>query len=396
MHRRQFLARASAGIVATAAGVARSQASAANASLAEHHLAAIETRPVPLPWPRLVGRNAKLDIHGRGPTITAVILHTDRGASGWGEILPGPPGIETLREQFLGQPISQLLAAETGILSKSLTPLDVALHDLAGIILDQPVWRLIGGGQTPQLFPIYSGMIYFDDLTPVERPGGIDQVLRNCEADRALGYRQLKVKIGRGLRWMDKTEGIQRDIEVVRAIAGAFPDCQLLVDGNDGFDVPGLITFLKGIQGIPLVWIEEPFVENEQRWREIHDWTRRFGFERTLLADGEQNNDYPLLETLEADGILQVRLCDILGFGFTRWRQLMPRLERTKTQASPHAWGSGLKTIYTAHLLAALGNAPTIEGVTCSHEAVDFGENLIRDGQQQVSNQPGFGLKLKT
>ena len=90
-----------------------------------------------------------------------------------------------------------------------------------------------------------------------------------------------------------------------------------------------------------------------------------------------------------------MRLNDICGYGFTRWRQLMPGLKARKIAASPHTWGSGLKTVYTAHFAAAVGNHPTIEGVTCTHEDVDFGENKIVEGQLQPSTQPGFGLTLK-
>jgi L-alanine-DL-glutamate epimerase-like enolase superfamily enzyme len=275
-----------------------------------------------------------------------------------------------------------------------LQPFDAALHDLAGVILKQPVWKMLGAAE-PILHPIYSGMIYFDDLYPEERPAGIEQVLKNCAADHALGYRQFKVKIGRGHKWMTPDAGLQRDIEILREISKAFPDCQLLVDGNDGFTPDTMIAFLKGIEGIPLVWIEEPFVENDADWRKLHAWTRANGRASTLLADGEQGNDYPVLEKLEADGILQVRLCDILSYGFTRWRALMPRLVKTRTQASPHAWGSGLKTIYTGHLLGGLGNARTIEGVSCSDDHVDFGENVIRDGKLQLSSRPGFGVSLR-
>jgi L-alanine-DL-glutamate epimerase-like enolase superfamily enzyme len=251
------------------------------------------------------------------------------------------------------------------------------------------------GADKPRLFPVYSGMIYFDDLEPKDKPAGIDQVLKNCAADRDLGYRQLKVKIGRGNRWMSKEDGLKRDIEVVREIAKAFPDCELLVDGNDGFTPQSIIAFLRGIEGIPLFWIEEPFVETDAAWREVRAWTQANGYGKTLLADGEQHNDIPVLEKLEADGILNVRLLDIVGHGFTRWRELMPRLEKTGTLASPHAWGSGLKTVYAAHLLAGLGNGASVEGVSCGHEHVDFGENVIRDAEMRVSSKPGFGLTLR-
>lgn len=393
MNRRQFLHLTATATIAWP--IAKGSASENSPSpLAAHRLAAIETQSVPLRWPRHVGRNAKIGLHGHGPTVTAVLLRTDQGARGWGELIGTPKTLEALRTAVLGRTVADLFAPSQGIRRPEYHALDFALHDLAGVILGQPVWQMLGA-TSPHLVPVYSGMIYFDDLYPDDQPAGIDQVLKNCAADRAYGYRQLKVKIGRGNKWMPPEAGLTRDIEVVRAIARAFPDCELLVDGNDGFTAETFLRFLEGIEGIPLVWIEEPFVENEAEWRKVHAWTRAHGRAATLLADGEQGNIIPLLEKLEADGILNVRLEDIAGLGFTRWRELMPRLKATRTLASPHCWGSGLKTVYSAHLVGGLGNGVTTEGVTCSHEHVDFGENVIRDGKQQLSTKPGFGLTLR-
>lgn len=394
MERRQFLQRTAAAFAAAPLSRLCGADQIGSGPLAGHRLAVIETEAVPLLWPRHVGRNAKRGQHGNGPAVTVVIAKTDQGAVGWGELI-GPTGeLEALRPVVMGRTVDELFAPDRGIRRPEFKPLDFALHDLAGVILGQPVWKMLGA-QTPQLFPIYSGMIYFDDLDPDDRPAGIDHVLKNCAADREYGYRQLKVKIGRGKKWMAFEAGLKRDIEVVRAIAGAYPDCQLLVDGNDGFTAETFIRFLQGIEGIPLVWIEEPFVEDDGEWRKLHAWTRANARDATLLADGEQGNIIPVLERLEADGILSVRLTDIAGHGFTRWRETIPRLKATKTLASPHCWGSGLKSIYTAHLLGGLGNGVTTEGVTCSHEHVDFGENLIRDGKLQLSTKAGFGLALR-
>jgi L-alanine-DL-glutamate epimerase-like enolase superfamily enzyme len=396
MIRRNFLKTLSVGALAHPFGrlpVFGKEAAAAG-PLAEHTLAAVETRRISLRWPRQAGKNAKRDVHGFGPSPQVVVLRTDQGALGWGEIPGGLRALEPIREQVLGRPLSELFDPALGILSTDLKPLDFAFHDLAGVVLGMPVWRMLGG-QTPHLAPCYSGMIYFDDLEPPDAPGGIDAVLRNCAWDRDHGYRQLKVKIGRGAKWMSAEAGLRRDVEVVRAIAAAFPDCDILVDGNDGFTLETMIAFLKGIGDVPLFWIEEPFVENVADWTALHAWTRANGRTGTLLADGEQHNDFAILEGLESNGILQVRLSDIAGYGFSRWRELLPRLAAQGVQASPHCWGSALKTVYTAHLAAALGNVPTVEGVTTNTAEVDFGGNRLHDGTFLVSNHPGFGLTLR-
>jgi D-galactarolactone cycloisomerase len=63
-------------------------------------------------------------------------------------------------------------------------------------------------------------------------------------------------------------------------------------------------------------------------------------------------------------------------------------------QSSPHCWGNRLKTNYTAHLSAGLGNVCTIEGVTCESDDIDYGDYQINNGKLSVSDAPGFGMKL--
>ena len=78
----------------------------------------------------------------------------------------------------------------------------------------------------------------------------------------------------------------------------------------------------------------------------------------------------------------------------TPWRVLLNTLKKQKILASPHAWGDALKTNYISHLSAGLGSIVTIEGVTCSSKEVDFGAYQLKNGKLQVSNAPGFGMKL--
>lgn len=360
--------------------------------LARHRLADVETHSVQMQWPRLVGKNSRLDVHGRGPRTNVCVVKTDRDASGWGTFRGNPNTARTLLEKVKGKAITELFDPAVGVTSDDVLPLDFALHDLAGIILGVPVYRMLGGEGT-KATPCYSGMIYFDDLEPPDKPAGIDRVIENCHADYKLGYRQLKVKIGRGNRWMEMGAGLRRDIEVTRAIAKALPMIEILVDGNDGFTPDSMLAYLKGIGDIELFWIEEPFRESVEGYAKLRKWldaNRR----KTYLADGEANPDWKVLNELGERRLLDVQLVDIVGYGFTPWRKLMPELKRQKILASPHAWGTQLKTYYTAHLAAGLGNVVTVEGVTCTSPDVDFGTYHLKDGKLVVSEAPGFGMKL--
>jgi len=381
-------------VAAVTAAMLPRTADAAGSPLSGHRIDRVEFRTVSIPWPRQVGRNSRKGIHGNGPTkLRICVLHTDQGATGWGQTQGRIGTAEQVLELCSGKTVSNLIEPKTGIRSEQYHAIDIPLHDLAGVILEQPVWAMTGA-EKPYLTHVYSGMIYFDDLDPADNPAGIDKVLENCRWDYEHGYRQFKVKIGRGNKWMPAKEGLQRDIDVVNAIHDAFPDVDVLVDGNNGFTVETMIAFLEGIPDVPLFWIEEPFHETIDDWTRLRDYLVANGREKTLRADGEANPDFPVLEELQKDHTLNVRLEDICGHGLTKWRRQMPRLTKQGIGVSPHTWGSALKTVYTAHFVGAYGNAPTVEGVTSQGGNVDFGENRIVNAQFQPSNQPGFGLAL--
>jgi L-alanine-DL-glutamate epimerase-like enolase superfamily enzyme len=326
-------------------------------------------------------------------SCTVVKLYTNQGAMGWG-LTAG--SARRIADALQGKAVSDLMDPARGILDPDLKPFDFALHDLAGVILSKPVYQLLGA-HGPRENLIYSGMIYFDELEPPENPAGMDQVLENCQWDLDHGYRQLKVKIGRGNRWYPPEEGLKMDVRVVKQIHEEFKDlgAVLLVDANDGYTLDDTIRFLEGIGDTPLFWFEEPFRETRKQSGQLRAWMNTNGFSKTYLADGESDPDPALFMELAEAEILDVCLYDINSYGFTRWRELMPNLVSQGTLASPHTWGSRLKTHYTAHLAAGLGNCCTIEGVTCESDDIDYGDYPIIDGMLRVSEEPGFGMKLR-
>ncbi len=361
--------------------------------LAYHTIRSVTFGHVRMQYPRQVGKNARLDIHGFGPRIEICTITTDKGATGWASLRGGFGNASRIIPELTGRKLSDVFRVAIGITDDKYLPFDMALHDLAGIVLNKPVYALLGR-ETPFTTKYYSGMIYFDDLEPAHAPGGIDRLLEECRYDYEYGYRQFKLKIGRGHRWMPYKEGLARDIEVTRKLAATFPDCDILVDGNNGFTVNEFIEYLKGIDGVPLFWIEEPFHETVDDYRKLRDWMAKANV-KSLIADGEADPDPALLEELMQQKLMEVHITDIEGLGFTNWRKLMPQLVRHKVQASPHAWGSLLKSYYTAHLAGGLGNTVTIEGVTSTSDDVNLTGYKIKDGKLIPPATPGFGLELK-
>ncbi|NND34984.1 MAG: mandelate racemase/muconate lactonizing enzyme family protein, partial [Saprospiraceae bacterium] len=332
------------------------------------------------------------DIHGQHHKCTALKISTDQGAVGWGL---SSQEVKNSLDYLLDKNLADLISPDTGALPPVDRHMDFALYDLMGVILNKPVYELLGN-HGPRENPIYSGMIYLDELEPPENPAGLDVILKNCEWDYQYGYRQLKVKIGRGGKWYPHDAGLDKDIEVIKMIYEEFKNRQvdILLDANDIYTLEDTIALFDGIGDIPIFWIEEPFREEASDMRELKKWMRENGFTKTLYVDGEANPDHALCLEMASEGTMDGFLPDIHGYGFTKWLELMPILKRTRTVASPHAWGNMLKTHYIAHLAAGLGNVVTIEGVTCLSDDIDYGDYAIKDGKIRVSDDAGFGMKL--
>lgn len=358
-------------------------------SLARHHIASVEQAEITCDYPRTVGRNARLGSHGDGGRDAITIIRTDTGRTGWG--LTSGPVVDPAT--VIGRPVEELFDPASGVLDPALLSLDFALHDLAGVLLDLPVHAFLGGAGALTV-PTYDGAIYFDDLDPEDEPRGISVVLDNCAADDAGGHRAFKIKIGRGNRWMDTADGDQRDIEVVRAIREAYPEHRLLVDANDGYSLDRMIAFLDTVADCDLYWVEEPFGDDPEWLAALRKHLDAQG-SPTLIADGETDPDLDALLPVAAAGDINVLLMDVVGFGLTPWRTVMPRLVEMGAKASPHAWGRPVKTLYAAQMAAGLGNIDVVEGVPGETHGVDSSAYTFAAGVITVPDRPGFGLELQ-
>lgn len=394
MKRRDFIRITGSG---TIAGILAGNSSVAAAigrktDIGYHRIAAIRFATINLKYPRQVGRNSHLGIHGNGASAGIHILTTDKGATGWGLNRGNERSLSENFELIMGRTVEELLEPLTGVTDPSIGCFDFSLYDLAGHIEKKPVYQLLGK-RKPETQLCYSGMIYFDDLDPEEKPAGIDRILEECRWDYEHGYRQFKLKIGRGYKWMDKAEGLKRDIEVTRLVASAFPDCGILVDGNNGFTFEEFTRYLDGTGDVKLFWIEEPFHENIEDYIRLRSWLKLHGM-APLLADGEASPDDAVLRSLGSQKIVNVFIQDIVSLGFTKWISLITDIKNMGIKASPHAWGLAVKTNYCAHLAGAFGNTATIEGVTCTSDDVDLSGYSLKKGKLIPSSKPGFGMEL--
>src|SRR5204863_6204388 len=109
------------------------------------------------------------------------------------------------------------------------------------------------------------------------------------EAEEAMrsGYAGVKVKMGRGSKWMEQKAGLARDIAVTQAVREAVgATAKVMVDQNNGYskDVAQAWTYLSETKNANLHWIEEPFPESTEEYGKLKDKMAQTGM-RTMLGD---------------------------------------------------------------------------------------------------------------
>ena len=376
----------------------------ASADLSAHRIAAITARQLQDRYPRTVGPNARGNPVGGGGGYQVRAITSDQGVQGWAMC----PVKDDEVQKFIGARVSDLFDPATGTSADGFPQdLDLVLHDLAGNILNRPVWRMLGG-KGPKEVPVYSGAIYMDDLMPQDNPRGVAGLLDCCKQDYDAGYRAFKLKVGRGAKWMPREEGLARDIEVTRAVHERFPDCRVLADANDAYSVDDASGYVRGVADCDLYWLEEPFEENRDGLLRLHEAMAAAGC-KALIADGEARKSRPPSPTayggyttefvenlyaLAAEKLIQVFVFDLGIVGYTRWRRVMPELIKAGVLASPHTWMWTPRPYYASQLVAGLGNMAMIEGIPGKAAGIDYSAYRFNNGKLVMPDAPGFGLGL--
>jgi L-alanine-DL-glutamate epimerase-like enolase superfamily enzyme len=294
----------------------------------------------------------------------------------------------------------------------------MVLWDLAGKILKKPVYRLLGGPREttrglsrfsrsengtvpfpdregdPRKVPVYDGSIYFADLLPQYAPRWPDRFKEEIDMGLRSGHRAFKIKIGRGNKWMDRTAGDARDVEVVQTIRKhAGDDVLLAVDANDGYDLPGAKQFLDRTSDLGLAFFEEPFPEEVEKCLELKRFIADRGW-RTLLADGEGKHDLAAYRPFVDAKAIDVLQGDMNSYGIEGILAEAAMAEPQGILVAPHNWGSLLGFYHQLHVALAVPNFYRAEHDPLTSDVLIAEGYQIDDGVCTVSDAPGFGLTV--
>ncbi len=272
--------------------------------------------------------------------------------------------------------------------SAAISALDLALWDLKGKLLGQPVYNLIGGlvRERIQCYPHNEGE---DDPA---------QLIDDIERTTAAGWRFA--------RWgfsgttaatgdaFDPADAVRRSIRAIEAVRAHFgPELELCVDVHTRIDLPDALRYCRAVEDVHPFFIEDALrAERPESYRRLRERTS------VPLAAGEQwHGKWGFAAALEEELIDYARIDLCLVGGFTEALKIARWAETHHIQIAPHNPLGPVSSAAGAHLTLAAANAGVLEMARepGSVLADVFPQQTpFADGHALPSDQPGWGVSF--
>jgi len=301
---------------------------------------------------------------GRDPADIAVI---------W-EMLYNGTRHETAAAQ--GHAMPQL--ARRGMSVAAISAVDIALWDILGKSVGQPVWRLIGGRKADRL-PAYASGGWADE-------GGIGEQLRSYIAKG--GFKAVKMRVGA----MDGPAHISAArVRAARAALG--PDVELMVDAHGTYTVSEARRFINLVADQNLAWFEEPVIADDKPGlAEL-----RAGSPVPIATGESEATRYAFrdLAVLRAADIFQPdpAFCG----GISEALRIGTIASAFNLRLAPHLWAGAPCFFAGLHVCAASPASFIIEYSLGANPMIhDLIEETVeaRDGMIAIPEKPGLGITI--
>lgn len=303
-------------------------------------------------------------------------------ASAFSPLLIGadPLAHRVLQDQLFHQHIK--LGPE-GAYAAALAAIDIALWDVKGKLLGQPVYQLLGGAWRTEL-PFYASIGH-------NGVRSVDEVCRVVEGWLKLEPAQIKIRFD-----ADKT---QRDVDLAGDIAKARAvrqlvgdDLPLAFDANNGYSVQGALRVGRALEELGYVWFEEPVQ---------HYHTESFAKLAAALdiaiSAGEQEYTLQGIKRLIEAGVDIVQPDIVKTGGFTGLSDMAALARAYGVDLVPHQTQPSIGHTASLHFNAALTHAhyPCEYNGPLGVQDVVFTQPVQPvKGLFTLTDQPGLGLEL--
>lgn len=263
-----------------------------------------------------------------------------------------------------------------GFWLEAIGGVDIALWDLMGKRLGQPVHRLLGG-MSREKIEAYGSSIFIKPAREIEN---------DVRDFLAKGFKAIKVKIG---------SGVQKDWETVRLVRQLVgPEVKLMVDANGAYDARTAIMLAKKLETLDIWWFEEPVPADD-----LPGYVKFSRSVNMAVAGGEAEFTVYGFRDLMAKEVLDIVQPDIARVGgFTGCRKIVALAEAYNLPYAPHTGVSSAVTLAaTIQMAAAAPNFLIYEEMVIDNPMLRILKEplpSVRNGYISVPSGPGLGIEV--
>jgi L-alanine-DL-glutamate epimerase-like enolase superfamily enzyme len=354
----------------------------------------------------IILKQPDIEMIGDGSQDTVVILvHTDEGITGIGEVDSSPYAVKTviempashmvcrgLREIVVGEDVfnrekiwrkmyqQSLYYGRRSLGIHAMSGIDMAIWDAMGKKLGLPVSKLLGGTFRDRIQAYCSVLM----------PDNEKDMARLVEQHMVKGYRGIK------FGWGALGQSFEKDITLVRTARKLLGDDKyLMIDiGMLWTDIKGAIRTAKTFEEYNVHFLEEPFSpDNLEGYAALRQNVN------IRISGGEE------IGTLhEYRSLIDGRCVDIVQPDLSRCggisvaKKLSDYAELHNLQIIPHAFKTHILMAATLQYIAALPEAWYLE--FCEQDTVlrrsitTTTFEVDQDGFVEIPQKPGFGIEL--
>lgn len=270
-----------------------------------------------------------------------------------------------------------------GSITHTISAIDIALWDLQGQALGQPVGRLLGGRYRETVLP-YASLL-------IDETGVMTSQLQELSGQ---GFRAFKIGWGEFGRVDEKTD--ERIVASARAAVG--DDCLLAVDaGGSEAHFPGRLKWAlrtaQMLDAYDVAWFEEPLPPDA-----LDDFVALRRDSRVAISGGEVfTRRQSFLPYLQAGAFDIVQPDTTKGGGLSDSRRIGWMASEYGAKLIPHGWNTAVGLAADLQLASALQDTGLVEYKIGSAYIDGLSENrwrLTENGHLTIPDEPGLGLRL--
>jgi L-alanine-DL-glutamate epimerase-like enolase superfamily enzyme len=331
-----------------------------------------------------------------------VRVHTDDGHWGIGEASPMQGGLASLgiiahdlTPALIGQdPLDHAVLQDRmlhrfiklgpeGALTGALAAIDIALWDLKGKALGQPIYKLLGGAWRTEL-PFYASIGGNGDRA-------LDDVIRIVEQRLKDRPAAVKIRFDNDRTRLDSD--IPGDIAKARAVRRLVGDgFPLAFDANNGYSVGGAIRVGRALEDLGYWWFEEPV--QHYHLGAMGEVARRLDI---TVSAGEQTYTLSGLADLIAAGVRMVQPDIVKMGGVTGLARCVALAQAHGVELVPHQTQPTIGHTANLHVVASQLHATKpceLNDPSSRMHAVFENPPVPIEGLFRLTPEPGLGLRM--